>query len=385
MRITRLEVSNWRNFKSVDIPMRGRLVIVGPNAAGKSNFLDIFRFLADIAADGGLASAIERRGGFSKVRSLFARSFKGGRIVIRVSLEDENDTWVYELSVKSESRGKHRPVVDAEVVTRNGEEVFRRPDSKDQEDPERLTQTYLEQIVANRDFRPLAEYFGSAGYSHLVPQVIRDPSRHGGAAKDPFGSDFIAQMNSEIPQRKKAWMKRVQRALQSAVPEFETLEIIVDSAGRPHLQAGYRNWRANPTKHSETDFSDGTLRLIGILWTIISRPTKSGVLLLEEPELSLNAAIVGKLPTVFASAQRERDMQIVISTHSPEILHDEGLHADEIVVLRVTDDGTHAELLSNIPEVEGLLEADLDKSEIVQSLVNPPDLHGLVAAARGSK
>ena len=42
MRITHLAASNWRNFKNVEFDIGDRLFIVGPNAAGKSNLLDIF-------------------------------------------------------------------------------------------------------------------------------------------------------------------------------------------------------------------------------------------------------------------------------------------------------------------------------------------------------
>ena len=75
MIISRIRVKNWRNFRSIDVALRDREFVVGPNASGKSNFLDIFRFLRDIAKPegGGLQKAIKDRGGVSKVRSLSAR------------------------------------------------------------------------------------------------------------------------------------------------------------------------------------------------------------------------------------------------------------------------------------------------------------------------
>ena len=89
MRITRMTASNWRNFKSLDFPVRDRLFIVGPNASGKSNLLDLFRFLGDIAeSGGGLAAAVDRRRGLGKVRSLFARNYQKGRLVVDLQLAD---------------------------------------------------------------------------------------------------------------------------------------------------------------------------------------------------------------------------------------------------------------------------------------------------------
>ena len=46
MLITRLALKNWRNFKAVDVSLRERVFVIGPNASGKSNLLDMLRFCA---------------------------------------------------------------------------------------------------------------------------------------------------------------------------------------------------------------------------------------------------------------------------------------------------------------------------------------------------
>lgn len=379
VKITHISANNWRNFKTIDFNLERRLFIVGPNAAGKSNLLDLFRFLGDVAAPGGgLASAISSRGGLSKVRSLFSRNFRKGRLIIDVDLVDGDTSWRYRLSIKGESGGLNRPIVDEELVEKNGITILRRPDSVDNSDKERLTQTHLEQIAANQDFREIADYFSKVQYFHLVPQIIRDPGRINATPQDPFGRDFIAQMNATPKRTRDAWMRRMQRALQAAVPEFESLEIEVDPSGTPHLKAGYRNWRSTPSTQYETDFSDGTLRLIGLLWTIIKAPSNAGVLLLEEPELSLNSAIVKVLPSMFAMAQRSNDLQIVLSTHAPELLDEEGINPKEILVLQVTDDGTTANLLSSISNAIEDIEIGLPVSDAINGLIAPEELQGLV-------
>ena len=60
--VTRMALENWRNFTRVDTTLQQRVFLVGPNAAGKSNFLDVFRFLHDIAAiGGGFQEAVQSR------------------------------------------------------------------------------------------------------------------------------------------------------------------------------------------------------------------------------------------------------------------------------------------------------------------------------------
>ena len=74
--MTRLKLKNWRNFKQIDIALRDRVYLIGPNASGKSNLLDVFRFLRDIAkpSGGGLQKAVKDRQGITKLRCLQART-----------------------------------------------------------------------------------------------------------------------------------------------------------------------------------------------------------------------------------------------------------------------------------------------------------------------
>ncbi len=153
-------------------------------------------------------------------------------------------------------------------------------------------------------------------------------------------------MNRVAPKTRDAWLRRVTSALQLAVPQFSALEVKVDSAGRPHLESRYTNWRTSGARQDEIDLSDGTLRLIGLLWSLVEVGRKGAPVLLEEPELSLHPAVIRMLPNVLARAQRTNGAQIMLTTHSPELLTDEGIRADEVLVLTPTADGTEGLILS---------------------------------------
>jgi predicted ATPase len=62
-----------------------------------------------------------------------------------------------------------------------------------------------------------------------------------------------------------------------------------DETGQPHLKALYEHHRPKAGWQGEEQFSDGTLRLIGLLWSLLEGDS---LLLLEEPELSLNQAVL---------------------------------------------------------------------------------------------
>lgn len=106
MRFSALELDNWRNFKSVKVALGERAFLVGPNASGKSNLLDVFRFLAEIARPGGgLQAALASRQGLSKIRSLFARANSSVRI--RVELQADTEAhWAYELVIRAGDKRK---------------------------------------------------------------------------------------------------------------------------------------------------------------------------------------------------------------------------------------------------------------------------------------
>ncbi len=381
MRITKLTLMNWRNFKAIDVPLGDRLFVVGPNASGKSNLLDAFRFLRNLAVvGGGIQQAIQARGGLQRVRCLAARNFNHGQVGIVLELnDDDNDViWDYELHFTAERRGRHRPIVAREIVRKNGEELLQRPDIDDKEDSERLIQTALEQVNANREFRPVAEFLEGVRYLHLVPQVIRDPELTTDRVDDPFGSDFLVRIAETPEATRRRRLKRVEEALRLAVPQLEQLELTHDPSGKPHLQARYRHWRVAGARQDERDFSDGTLRLIGLLWLLLE-PSKrrNRVVLLEEPELSLHASIVQQLPTILSRATRSSGPQVVLSTHAAEVLADPGLGLDEVLVLQPADEGTTAVLAKDIPEIESLIEAGMNLDEVLMPMTRPEGAHQL--------
>lgn len=67
--ITRIEVSNFKSFKHIDIKLGKFNVIIGPNASGKSNFVQVFKFIRDIIQFG-LDNAIQMQGGIKYLQNL---------------------------------------------------------------------------------------------------------------------------------------------------------------------------------------------------------------------------------------------------------------------------------------------------------------------------
>jgi predicted ATPase len=373
LRFTHIDLENWRNFALVSVDLQRRVFLVGPNASGKSNFLDVFRFLYDIVSvGGGFQEAVRKRAGVSRLRCLAARQYSD--IVIRAHIGgDENvSAWEYELRFNQDNL--RRPIIKKERVAREGLDILIRPDDKDKGDPERLTQTYLEQVYANQEFRNVADFFASVRYLHIVPQLVREPDRSVGRRNDPFGGDFLEQIARTPEKTQSARLRRIRDALRVAVPQLKELELWRDIRGTPHLRGKYEHWRPRGAWQTEDQFSDGTLRLMGLLW---AAQDGNGPLLLEEPELSLHSEVVRFIPQMFARIQRRLGRQVLISTYSTDLLRDEGIGIDEVLLLQPGTEGTSVRAASEFTEIKALLEGGLSLAEAVMPKTRPEKVQQL--------
>jgi predicted ATPase len=347
------------------------MFLVGPNASGKSNFLDVFRFLRDVVrVGGGLEKATEDRGGVSHIRSLVARRYPD--IVIDAEIIDPDEiTWRYRIGIVQDNNA--RTTLKEEKVWKENELILERPDKQDLEDKVLLRQTHLEQNSSNRAFRYIADFFNSISYYHIVPQLIRDPDRSLGKKFDPYGGDFLERIASSVKHTQVSRLRRIQDALRVAVPQLQEITIEKDNRGVPHLKAKYNHWRRNGAWQTEAEFSDGTLRLMGLLWALMEG---TGPLLLEEPELSLHAEVARQIPAMMMSvqkSQRRQARQILVSTHSSDLLSDPGIAPDEVLLLHPTDNGTTIVVSKDIQDVQSLVDAGLPLSEAVLPLTRPQD------------
>ncbi len=377
MYISKLVIKNWKNFKDVDVPLTERVFVVGPNASGKSNLLDVFRFLRDIAKPGGgLQKAVTDRGGISKIRSLAARTFPDVEIEVHFSEDGLTDPiWKYSIGIKQETRGYRLPYLTHEKIWKDGKLILDRPDKDDKTDKDRLTQTHLEQINANKEFREINRHFDNIVYLHLLPQLLKHPQSFTGPdlPGDPFGKGFLERISKVNEKTRKAWIKKIESALRVAVPQFKEFNYTEEN-GHPHLEAIYDHWRPKAGKQREDQFSDGTLRLIGLLWSL---QEGDGLLLLEEPELSLNSAIVAMIPSIIYKLQKPRKRQIILTSHSIDLLNDRGISLDEIIVLDPTSEGTLAKTASSIREIQEMLKGGIAPGEAILPRTKPKNINQL--------
>lgn len=308
MFITRLKLHNWRNFVDVDVPLRERTFIVGPNASGKSNLLDAILFLRDaVRADGGLATALECRGGFDSVRSHHAPNER--MTAIELELDDdpwpERAEWRYTLRMAEDSSAPGGAGLVCEELRLRGEVCLRSQNGR-----RSIGDSRMDQII------------------HTLASVRYLDSRDHKA--------IVQQMADAGAVERERTLARICEALWPLVPQITSLQIARDNATQGlKLVATHEVWREG--QPHDPQFSDGTWALIAILWSLLSA---DGPLLIEHPENSLPSEIQHHLTWAFVRFDDPPHRQVIATTHSFGLVLDEGVAPEEVLTVRPTLDGS---------------------------------------------
>ncbi|MBE7437820.1 MAG: AAA family ATPase [Spirochaetales bacterium] len=394
MHFSHIKIRNWKNFKSAEAALTERVFIIGANAAGKSNFLDAFRFLKDIArTGGGLQEAVNKeRGGLSKIRCLAARA-PNTDVEIEVSVADDSgrELYRYKLAISQQGKGARGgngggsvAILKKEEVHAGSNLVLERPNAADKDDPTLLQYTHLEQPTVNGPFRELVEFFQSIEYLHVVPQLIRSPEsfQSTGGQDDYFGRGLIEKIQKKNLRTRDSFLRRINEALSKLLPHFEDLQIEKDEMGLPHLIVRYKHWRDKGARQNERQFSDGTLRFIGLFWAL---QDGNKPILLEEPELSLHSSVIAWLPEIIAKMQKKKDAglrQVILSTHSFELLRSPTIGMAEVLLLVPGSEATEIKQASDFSEIKAMVDSGFSLAESAIPLTNPGDIEKMVTGIK---
>jgi hypothetical protein len=193
---------------------------------------------------------------------------------------------------------------------------------------------------------------------------------------DPFGQGFLERVAKTSKKTRESRLHKIEKALAHAVPQFKELKFVNDKiTGHPHLEARYAHHRPNAGWQREEQFSDGTLRLLGLLWTLLEGDS---LLLLEEPELSLNNAIVEQIPYMLQKLQSgtKRKRQVLISTHSDALLSNRGIDGRGVLLFEPGAEGTEIRPLQ--ADEAAAINDGMSVAEVVMPKTRPEQVSQLV-------
>lgn len=330
-----------RNYKSIglcDVRLGPLTYLVGVNGSGKSNFLDALHLVRD-ALTGSLDNALNERGGLSEVR----RRSSGHPTHFGVRLEftlrtGEQGHYAFNIGALKD-RGYEVQTEECVLGGIGKGPFFRIERGTVQGSSEAafpaVTADRLALVAASglTAFRPVFDALAAMGFYNLNPKVMRELQKpQEGRLLKPAGEN-IASVIGHLERVAPAQLQVVQEYLQTVVPmvhglerkqvgPMETLEFRQDMAGAKH-----------PWRFLAQNMSDGTLRALGVLVALFQgnpdyAPTLVGI---EEPETALHPAASAALREALSRAAAQT--QVLVTSHSPDLLDDRSLSADAFLAV----------------------------------------------------
>jgi predicted ATPase len=333
--IKRLQVKNFRSIKDLDLTLSLNNVLVGPNASGKSNLLDVFGFLTQIGLLG-VNRALTDRFGFPEV------AWKGrepGPIHILLDIEtagaEKDQRLEYEIEVDGTATGlitlrrerltltQHGSSVDL-IDFQSGHGLARRADgSKAFDSPGNPSQSALEFNVPGWEGTQFKEYLTRWQFHRLDPQLMKQINPAGRALFLRETGDNLASWLATLKTSYSEQFRRIEQAAKDAFPGLE--EILTELTQFQTTFLSSRDKYLNRPVHV-WGLSGGELCFIAFASLILCPPELAAPLhCIEEVENHLNPRLIETLIKLLMQWQaiyskQGGAAQLFVTTHSPYVV-----------------------------------------------------------------
>lgn len=398
--ITKAWAKNFRSVADTSVELDRLTILVGPNAAGKSNVLDILRFIRDtlrfdlevaVSLRHGL-EAIQRRtveGRPSAVElGLAARGeVERGEYSLRYSfvlvVDDEGGFRVRQECVRLRPRGLEKPF---EIRMEEGRLIH--PERLDAADDGPRGQHEAQHYFSTsdlwlfnapwmwlmRDRKPPPEWdeverslrhfhhcMRESRFYHIFPNTLREPRRV--ESSYPLAEDAgnLASVLRAMKRRDPFMTLGFRDSLSLLIPGVTDLD--VDSAGGYLVVRLKHQSGRDGTWIDLSQESDGTIRLLGLL-VALYQPLSPSLIGIEEPELTVHPGAMALLADHLNAASSSS--QVIVTTHSPDLI-------DFLTNSRITESLRIVELVDGVTMVRGV--ADSQREAVRKHLFSPGELH----------
>jgi predicted ATPase len=340
--IRQVTIRNYKSIAACQVSLGSLMFLVGANGSGKSNFLDAIRFVSD-GLRTSLDHALRERGAIKEVRRRSGGHPNHFAVRLGFTLPDGR-AGHYAFRVGAKPSGAYE-VQDEECVIHPIEALgsshrFRVQSGKLLHSSVPL----MPAVVSDRlflvaasgipEFRPVFDGLSRIEIYNLNPREIAamqkpDP----GEILRRDGSNAASVLHQLTPEVRELVRMNLSRIVPGvADTEAKTLGSLETVEFRQTVKG-----QAHPWSFLASAMSDGTLRAFGILLAAFqaASPKPDGhpplLIGLEEPEMALHPAVAGVL--LSALRQGARHCQILVTSHSPELLDNPDISPDALLVV----------------------------------------------------
>jgi predicted ATPase len=307
-----LKVKNFKSLHNFRLELGKFNVLIGKNASGKTNVVEVFRLLKEIVKPETINPPI-KFGGYKNivwkgdeelpieifidttdnVQYFISFIVQGGRFQI---LKEEFTSKKIQIKREGEKvqvvRGKKRVKTKRYPLSRS---ILSLP-------------VWLEEgILVAMPIVELWSFIQRISVSHFIPTKMKGSSSPEIAELD-FCGENIHTILQRIFQENQTWPREMLDPLQTIFPEIENIKIVLTEDGRFILKVSEKGLDLPPKC-----ISDGFYKILGIL-ALTKYPTS--LIVVEEIENSIHPEAI----EVVVGALRESKKQVILTTHSPTVL-----------------------------------------------------------------
>ena len=371
IQVVELQAKNYLNLRDLSLELGQLIVLVGPNASGKSNVVKAFRALSALARGGpdelygelgmefeelafrgvapevSLGVKLNVDGKLASYKVRFGRHFfdeelvsDGRRVLESQTRPDEQKTYTY--------------------LTKTGETVAKGP----------FSLSYPEEIMgiprpelglwnvpqdADEGILRVKEVISAFRAHSFEPSRLRATNEIGKEFVLSYTGDNLARVLFNVYLERREVFTEIEEFLASVVPEVE--QILTPLKSEKEVQIAIRE-KSVERPLSYRQIADGTLRLLAFITAL---HLDSTLVAFEEPENCVHPHLLETLVDML----RKAPCQVVVTTHSPYLL--DYVKPEEIVVVEKIEGETKARRLSEPEELERvrrMLEEGLTMGEI---------------------
>lgn len=353
MIISKIEIKNFKSFKDISVDLNDFNVIVGASASGKSNFVEAFQFLKDIREY--LEKGINAHGGHF-FQNLNIGSHSPSCIKVTIGSDEpfltrvhENKDEIqyksveYELCIgfnENSSKSINETVkfnfniVNGEtyenslllinqdsMITAEFEKENNELDLENfvpkallnivNENLKEKSESIINSPLASIPF-PWAQYFRSINYYDFDPKFCRVDDGSGKAELNELGQNLALVLESILAddEKKRMFLNLVSILL----PYIECIDVfkLEDNRRMFRLTEKY-----NKAPVLSLFVSDGTMNILALICALYFE--EGDIILIEEPERNIHPALFIQLVSMMKEVSLKK--QVIITTHSPEILN----------------------------------------------------------------
>ncbi len=382
MRIKNIKISNFKSFEELDIELRGFNVLIGANASGKSNFINIFQFLKDIVGNG-LDNAISMQGGVDYIRNINIGASKNLSVELKVDSNDKHIKFlagkdkgeigisayefVYTFSIEFYKNKREytvageRLVVNCDFIkieTKKGgvKEKGKVGGGKIILDRDKAGKVKYDleptDIIEKGDIIPpffskngffaeklspkklfletplfllpvsfeIIKFFSGISIYDFNPKLSKEATLITGKTElEPSASNLAIVLKNIQEDRKKA--ERLSNLIKDLLPFIE--DIAVEKLADKSLLASLKEIYSQKKFLPAPLMSDGTINMTALIIALYFE--EKPLIIIEEPERNIHPYLISKVIDMMKEVSERLKKQIIVTTHNPEVVRYAGI------------------------------------------------------------